>query len=536
MSEVGKGRPRNRWLLLRRLSQLFFLAAFIVLFLRTDYHGSDELAGAVNLLFRLDPFLAACVVLATGSLVVLLLPSLLVLAVTALFGRAFCGWFCPLGTLLDLSRRLFPSPPPAENRTRYPRLALTILFFCLVSSAGGLAVAGYVDPFSILVRGLAQVVYPLGNSLSVGFFTFTYQQLPEAVNLVTEPLYRLLQQWVLPASQKFFQLAWLSLAILAGVFLLEGWQRRFFCRNICPLGAMLGLVGRKALITGHGGDDDCGRCRLCAGRCRMGAIDGERRITMAACSLCYDCVQHCPRQVIAFAPGGRQRPGPAPSLSRRRLLGTAALALLLPAVKATTVLARHPDPLLIRPPGALAEEEFLHRCVRCGECLQVCIGNALQPALFQAGIDGLFSPLLVAKNGYCEFNCTLCGQVCPTGAIRVLSLAEKQRLKIGHAWFDRNTCLPYARGIPCMVCEEHCPTPEKAIRFRLAEVSDGEGRPVEVALPYVVDELCIGCGICENKCPLPDRPAIMITAAGEHRHPERALPGPPVGGASPYGG
>ena len=180
--------------------------------------------------------------------------------------------------------------------------------------------------------------------------------------------------------------------------------------------------------------------------------------------------------------------------------------------------------MLIRPPGALGEKEFLQRCVRCAECIQVCIGNALQPAFLQAGLDGMFSPMLVARTGYCEFNCTLCGQVCPTGAIGNLSMEEKWGLKIGHGWFDKNSCLPYAKAIPCMVCEEHCPTPEKAIRFREVTMVDDSRATVVVKQPYIVDGLCIGCGICENKCPLPGKAAIFVTSAGEHRNPENSLP------------
>jgi formate hydrogenlyase subunit 6/NADH:ubiquinone oxidoreductase subunit I len=212
------------------------------------------------------------------------------------------------------------------------------------------------------------------------------------------------------------------------------------------------------------------------------------------------------------------------SLSRRQFLFTLSAALAVPSTLGVRRLNAEPDPFLIRPPGARPESEFLPRCVRCAECIQVCIGNALQPALLQAGIEGIFSPRLVARTGYCEFNCTLCGQVCPTGALQVLSLEQKHRAKIGHAWFDRNLCLPYAKGIPCIVCEEHCPTPEKAIRFRQAEVVNDLGRQVRVKQPYIVDELCIGCGICETKCPLPGRSAVFITSAGEDRDPENRLP------------
>ncbi len=516
---------------LRRLSQIVFFMVFVVLFLKTDYNGSDSLDSAVNILFRLDPFIAACVILGVKSLIVLFLPSLVLLLLTVIFGRGFCGWLCPMGTLLDFAGKMAPLRR-RDNRTYLPNLPLIILVFSLIASVGGFAVAGFVDPFSLLVRGMVQAIYPLINSLTVGFFGFTYRELPEIVNGVTEPIYGLLQAFVLPAGQKYFHLASLSLLMLGAIFMFEGWQRRFFCRNICPLGAMLGFVGRKAIVAGRGGGQECGACRLCSSKCRMGAIDAERKISMATCNLCFECVEKCPRQIIHFQSSSSWSRPSALSLSRRHFLGAALTGMLLPAVKGVEVRAKTPDPYLIRPPGALAEGEFLSRCVRCSECIQVCIGNALQPTFLQAGLDGMFSPILAARSGYCEYNCTLCGQVCPSGAIRKLSREEKHHAKIGHAWFDKNTCLPYAKGIPCMVCEEHCPTPDKAIRFREVEVLGDDEQKVMVQQPYIVDELCIGCGICENKCPLPGKAAVYVTSAGEDRHPGSALPS---GGGS-YGG
>jgi len=346
-------------------------------------------------------------------------------------------------------------------------------------------------------------------------------------------VYGVLQAFILPSGQKYFHLATLSLLMLVAIFLLEGLQRRFFCRNICPLGALLGTIGRKALVTGKGGNSECGACRLCCSKCRMGAIDAERKIAMANCNLCFECMQKCPRQIIDFAVVAPWSTNSSTSLSRRHFVGAALVGVLLPSVKGVEMLAKNPDPTLIRPPGARAEKEFLARCVRCAECIQVCLGNALQPAFLQVGFDGMFSPVIAARSGYCEFNCTLCGQVCPTGAIRELTLSEKHRLKIGHAWFDKNICLPYAKGVPCMVCEEHCPTPDKAIRFKEIEVINHVGVTVRVQQPYIVDELCIGCGICENKCPLPGKAAVYITSAGEDRHPNAFLPS---AGETPYGG
>ncbi len=509
----------------RRISQLIFLALFLFLFLRTDYTGTDQLEYIVNIIFRLDPFLATVTMLAAKTVIALMLPALLVLALALVAGRSFCGWFCPLGTLLDGCRHALPTDR-GGSVTLYPRLGRLLLLAALLLAFFGFHIAGYLDPFSILVRGLAQSVYPAVHGGIEGFFTFTYNQAPAFVNAVTEPIYGWLRHEVLPAERKFFELVYLSSFILLLVLLLEVVQKRFYCRNICPLGAMIGILSRRGLFRTRGGSEICGKCRICSSVCRMGAIDEERGVDMARCNLCIECAVKCPRGVISFGFGGA---GPQPAhagFSRRHFLGVLAAGIVLPAVKGADVLAKKDDPLLIRPPGALPEKEFLGRCVRCAECMQVCIGNALQPALLEGGFDAIFTPKLVARTGYCEFNCTLCGQACPTGAIRQLSLAEKHKTVIGNAWFERDRCLPYAKAIPCMVCEEHCPTPEKAIRFAEVSMVAPAGNEVVIKQPYVVDDLCIGCGICETKCPLPGRSAVLVTSANEDRDPAKKLPDP----------
>jgi len=515
-------RNRRQWHRLRQGSQLFFLLLFFFLFIKTDYAGRDEIPYAVNLLFRIDPLLAICSSLASRTVISLMGWSLIVLALTFVLGRFFCGWVCPMGTLLDGCHRCIGQSGKSTARN-LGALKYLLLLFLLGGALFGLPVAGYFDPFSILVRGLAVAVYPAINALTSTFFTFTYQRMPEWVNALTEPAYAFLKATVLPFRQNYFELALLSAAILLTVFLLERLSRRFFCRNLCPLGALFALVSRFSLLHGKTGAK-CGKCRNCREVCRMGAIDEERRISPLSCNLCLDCVDLCPGNKISFTFTRETREAPFFSVSRRALLGSFALGATLPFFLKTRALARRADPYLIRPPGAQAEDEFLGRCVRCGECMKVCIGNALQPTFLAAGIEGMFSPRLMARLGYCEYNCTLCGQVCPTGAIRKLALPEKQKTKIGHAFFDKNRCLPYAKGIPCMVCEEHCPTPDKAIQFREAEVVNDKNERVSVKQPYVVDERCIGCGICESKCPLPGVAAVRVTSAGESRNPDHALP------------
>jgi Pyruvate/2-oxoacid:ferredoxin oxidoreductase delta subunit len=142
--------------------------------------------------------------------------------------------------------------------------------------------------------------------------------------------------------------------------------------------------------------------------------------------------------------------------------------------------------------------------------MKVCLRSALYPALSQGGFYGLFMPVLIPRLGYCEYNCNLCGQVCPTGAIPNLPLEEKKQSIIGLAAIDKNHCLPFAKKINCIVCEEHCPIPGKAIRFETITDADYTGKKVILKRPYIVDELCNGCGICENKCPLEGKSAIEV--------------------------
>jgi ferredoxin len=241
------------------------------------------------------------------------------------------------------------------------------------------------------------------------------------------------------------------------------------------------------------------------------------------CLGCLNCTDACPRAALSFRfvlPWRKEPKAEKVDLSRRAVIGSAVGGLVaLPLVRFTPqARGRTYHPRLIRPPGARAEREFLERCTACGLCMKVCPTGGLQPAITEAGLEGLWTPRLVPQIGYCEYSCTLCGQVCPTGAIEPLTVEQKQERKIGLARFDTTRCIPWAYGRECMVCEEHCPIPDKAIYVIEVEVQDRDGNPKTVKQPHVDPDRCIGCGVCEHVCPYKDRPAIRVFSANETRH------------------
>jgi len=203
---------------------------------------------------------------------------------------------------------------------------------------------------------------------------------------------------------------------------------------------------------------------------------------------------------------------PALRLSKRHFLASLGLGLLYGATAASGAGRRATHSRLIRPPGAIlrtqtgirnmTEPQFRDLCIRCGNCMKACVTGGLQPAVSEAGFDGLFTPILVPKLGYCEQGCTACGEVCPTGALGTFRVEEKAQIRIGQATIHKDKCLAWRTGDQyqvCLVCDEHCP-------YDAIIVGDDNGRQ----RPEVNADLCVGCGQCENRCPVKPEAAIVV--------------------------
>ena len=302
----------------------------------------------------------------------------------------------------------------------------------------------------------------------------------------------------------------LLLLIFAGILALNAIRDRFWCRYLCPLGALLGLVSRFAWLRREVGDV-CTECQRCARACPVGTIDPARQFASdpAECTVCLDCVPVCAKAGQGFTGHHRSAPQQVYDPSRRQFIASAGAAVVAVGLFAAEPAAVRPGPRLIRPPGAQGTD-FLSKCIRCGVCLKVCPTSGLQPSLAQAGWSGLWTPVLVPRLGCCDYGCNACGGACPTGAIPPLALEDKRLAVIGHAYIDQNRCLPWADNRNCLVCEEMCPVPEKAIILEDVKVTAPTGEMIDIRRPTVVRDRCIGCGICENRCPLTGEAAIRV--------------------------
>ncbi|MDR3671843.1 MAG: 4Fe-4S binding protein [Holophaga sp.] len=494
-----------------------FLAVFVMLFLQTQQKGADHLGYPVKLFLDGDPLLALGTLLSAHALAAGFALSLVLVLLTLVLGRVFCGWACPMGTLHNLAGALRRWRGPQRVRGWF-RVKYLLLVFLLAGSAVGLQLTGLFDPLSLLARHLALGPYPAFNYAVNSTMDAVYRVDQKTLNAVAQPVFDLLKNTVLAFQQPHFaQGALLSVLFLA-ILLLNLSERRFWCRYLCPLGALLGLLGRRALLKRETAEG-CNACGICDRQCQGGMpASRENGWISSECLYCMACDDACPKNAVSF--GFSRKPAPAAlDLGRRRVLLAGGAGFAAVAVsRATPAFDRaRANPDLLRPPGARPEPDFLARCVKCGECMKVCTTNGLQPTFLEAGLEGVWSPRLVPTRGYCEFSCTLCGQVCPTGAIQSLAPAEKAQWRIGTAMFDRGRCLPHAHATPCIVCEEVCPTPTKAIWFEEVVVHNRAGQAVTVKQPHVDLKLCIGCGICEAKCPISDRPAVHVTNIGETR-------------------
>lgn len=502
---------RPGWVGSRKIVQALALVAFVGFFLLSR---RDGLAGDVaNIPMRLDPLLVLAGDLAGRAFVVGSALALATLLLTLVFGRAWCGWLCPLGTVLDL----FPLKTRRGRRFAVPevwRKAKYLLFLAILLAALlGNQTLLFLDPLAILQRTLSAAIWPALDQIVTAIEDLLYQLLPGLDGPITS-LDATIRPLLLPVEPVSYQDLLFFAAFFVLLVALNYFRPRFWCRYLCPLGGLLGLISRVAVIR-RATPESCGACKACSVVCPTGTIDPARDNASdpAECTVCMKCVTRCPhgtvefRRTVSLAEGQPYDPG------RRAVLATLGTALVAIALFRADLLARREAPFLLRPPGAREANPdvvALTSCTRCSECVRVCPTGAIQPAVFQAGLQGLGTPVVVPRLGYCDYACNACGQVCPTQAIPPLALEEKQQRVIGKAVIDESRCLPWSGQQTCVICQEMCPLPDKAILLEERDVLAPDGSTVTMQVPRVVRDLCIGCGICEYKCPVVGDAAIRV--------------------------
>lgn len=503
----------------RKVFQLFFMLFFIYLFLQARY--PYEVAVESDLGLRFSPLIPVFNFILNLRFSPDYWPAMVILLLTPFLGRFFCGWICPLGTTLDLVDKFIKNPlnivSQKLEKLRY--LKFTILISLLFLAVFSIHAWGYFDPLSIFNRVLAVLLYPLATLFSENILIGL-----SSVPLLEEPVYFIYdyyKEFLMAEEQAYYQqVFWISFffAVIIG---LEKISRRFWCRYICPAGALLGFLSQFRFYERIVGES-CPVCSQCQTNCKMNAIpEGDVKHTnKVECIECFNCGAACPSKFDAITYRWRWQPYHSTvDYNRRQFLRTAAASATALGLISIGLPNKSKQEKLIRPPGSLPEIDFLDRCIRCMQCVRICESNGgcLQPDSIHSDILELWLPVAVMREGYCEYNCNLCGQVCPTEAILPLTLDQKQQTPMGTAHFDKNLCIPYERNEDCLVCEEHCPTPEKAIKFDIKQVDLKDGSTRQVKYPYVVRELCIGCGICETKCPLQGAPGIFVNTENQKR-------------------
>ena len=479
----GAYRPNSKTTLrnIRRAVQLICLALWVFLFLAARQQALALIPP--DLFLMTDPLVAAVTMGAAHVFVPIMLTSLVFVVVGLVLGRVFCGWICPLGTLIDAMGKVFNPPEERFSLRTHERLRRWKYYILAFVVFGALLSSQWVyllDPLVVLFRGAATGIFPLFGG-------------------------------------DFHEIVFLPLGLLVAILLLTAITRRFYCRYLCPLGALYGLLARLPLLRRRvKGCDACAKVgvrKQCISGCRMGAVPPNPHRTLNhECIRCFSGRSFCHTEAIRFdfiAPVA-QKPDAPLSLDRRRFLIVGAAGLgLAPLVSASKNPRGEPN-RIIRPPRVGDENTFMSQCVRCGMCVQACPTQTLQLLHLEAGFSGMWTPAVTPRIGGCTADCTACGDVCPTNAIVEFTKheADKWVTKMGTAVLETSRCISYTDNTTCKKCFQVCPT----WAFEV-EPADGTRPMRPKGIKY---DRCVGCGLCEHACRqvVFGRPAILTFSHG----------------------
>ena len=443
----------------------------------------------------------------TSLLALTAIPAVvLVLLATLLFGRIYCSFICPLGTLQDIAIHLRNRIKPQKTNTHtvsHPRILRYSLLSFLVAAilAGFAAPLGLLGPFAIfgrIVTALVKPVYVFSNNFIVDYewFDSLFPQDPP------------------PFSSAMLAVAVISLVGIGIMAILKG---RWFCGTLCPVGTLLGLISRFSWFKMRIENDLCVECGKCAAACKANCIDVETKtIDNELCVRCFNCAIVCPGGGVELTrlPAKEKL---ATDASKRDFLticaATAAGAVALPPL----LRAGKPKVSPVMPPGAMDFNRFTSKCTACQLCVSNCPNGVLKPASFEYGVGGFLQPKLDFNSSFCAFDCVTCSNVCPNGALVPVTPEKKVHLQIGMVDFQQARCVVVRQHTSCGACGEVCPTGA----IRMAKWKN------HLTIPKVNTPVCIGCGACENVCPATPK-AMLVTGLKKHGIAIDPEPTPPA--------
>ncbi|PLX02258.1 MAG: hypothetical protein C0594_12155 [Marinilabiliales bacterium] len=434
-----------------------------------------------------------------------------VFLVTLLFGRVYCSSVCPLGTLQDLITFL-SRKTGIQKRHKYKRPANILRFVILGATIVSVAfislfLVSMIDPYSVfgkIASSIFKPVYVGANNLLAaifnGFDSYVFYQV----------------------EYKGFSLPVFVFAVifLIALLFLAAKHGRLYCNTVCPVGTLLGTVSKASLFKIQISESKCTSCGLCAKDCKSGCIDFvNKQIDFSRCVACFNCLSSCPSNGIQYKLAWKKNEKQVEigDEERRSVItqslmavgGTIGLGLLSESAKAYGL---KPPDRAITPPGSKEKERFHNTCTACQLCISQCPTQVLQPSYLEFGFINMGQPKMDFHKSYCNINCTVCGEVCPNGAILPLTKEEKKLEQIGIAKFVRGRCVVLTEHTDCGACSEHCPT--KAVHMVPYK---------DVFIPEVDESICIGCGACEYACPTTPRKAIYVVANSLHKQAEKPV-------------
>ncbi len=442
------------------------------------------------------------------------------LALTLVFGRIYCSVICPMGVFQDVVAwvsRLFKKKNPysySKPKTILRYAVLAVFVIALVAGVGSLvALLAPYSSYGRIVTNLLQPVYIAGNNVLAGiaesrgnydFYTVEYwmRGLPTLIVAIC------------------------SLVVVVVLACVGG---RTYCNTICPVGTVLGFFARFSWLKPYIDADKCKNCQKCAKNCKAAAINIQKgqapTIDYSRCVTCGNCLEQCSFGALTYCHPAKGPVAPKPAgdgkpedSSRRAFITATAVATGAAIAKAQEMkvdggLAIIEDKQIpdrqtkLTPPGSMSARNLAQHCTACQLCIAECPNGVLRPS---SNLMTLMQPEMSYERGYCRPECTRCSEVCPTGAIKLITKEDKSSTQIGHAVWVKKNCVPLTDGKECGNCERHCPA--HAIQMIPSDPNDEKS----IKIPAINIEKCIGCGTCENLCP--SRPFSAIYVEGHEVH------------------